>query len=151
VFGCDVCQEVCPFNAAAPARARPEPSLKAAEPSPGLDLVHVLGLGTAQLRKLMRGTALRRTGREGLLRNVCVALGNAGDPAAAPALARALGGDRSAVVRGHAAWALGRLGARGELAAALGGEVDAGVRGEIEAALAACTAAGAALRPPLDR
>jgi epoxyqueuosine reductase len=133
VFGCDVCQEVCPFNAAAPARTAPDPDLSAA--SSGLDLVRVLGLGSAQLRKLTRGTALRRAGRAGLLRNVCVALGNAGDEHAVPALAAALG-DRQPLVRGHAAWALGRLGARAELEAALGRETDASVREEIEAALA---------------
>ena len=133
VFGCDVCQEVCPFNAAAPARSQPEPSVGGGA---SLDLIHVLGLGTAQLRRLMRGSALRRTSRDGLLRNVCVALGNAGDPAAVPALTRALGGARSPVVRGHAAWALGRLGARRELIEALAVEADADVRAEIETALA---------------
>ena len=138
VFGCDVCQEVCPFNAAAPARTEPDPALRAPDPqTAGLDLVRVLGLGTAQLRKLMRGTALRRAGRAGLLRNACVALGNAGDDSAAPALTRALG-DRHPLVRGHAAWALGRLGRRAALEAALAGEQDAWVREEIEAAIAAC-------------
>ncbi|HWM87098.1 MAG TPA: tRNA epoxyqueuosine(34) reductase QueG [Kofleriaceae bacterium] len=134
VFGCDVCQEVCPFNAAAPARTEPEPSLR--PEAAGLDLVRVLGLGAAQLRKLMRGTPLRRAGRAGLLRNVCVALGNAGDRGAVPALARALA-DRNPLIRGHAAWALGRLGGRGELESALAHEADPAVREEIEAALAA--------------
>ncbi|HTE56065.1 MAG TPA: tRNA epoxyqueuosine(34) reductase QueG [Kofleriaceae bacterium] len=137
VFGCDVCQEVCPFNAAAPARVEPAPALRSSGPDRDwLDLVRVLGLGTAQLRRLVRRTSLRRAGRDGLLRNVCVALGNAGNPAAVPALARALGGHRSPLVRSHAAWALGRLGARDQLGAALAGEADPGVRGEIEAALA---------------
>jgi epoxyqueuosine reductase len=134
VFGCDVCQEVCPFNAAAPARTEPAAELRPIR-SPQLDLVKTLGLGTAQMRQLVRGTALRRAGRDGLLRNVCVALGNAGDRAAVPALVRALGSDRSALVRGHAAWALGRLGARADLTAALARESDPGVRAEIEAAL----------------
>jgi epoxyqueuosine reductase len=67
------------------------------------------------------------------LRNVCVALGNAGDPAAIPALSRALAGDRSALVRGHAAWALGRLAAREVLATAT--DSDPFVQDEIDAAL----------------
>ncbi len=140
IFGCDVCQEVCPFNAAAPARTAPDPGLalttRAAERS-APDLVRTLGLGAAQMRQLVRGTPLRRAGRDGLLRNVCVALGNAGDPSAIPALARALAGDRSPLVRGHAAWALGRLGAREVLAAAR--DRDPSVEGEIALALAELT------------
>ncbi len=140
IFGCDVCQEVCPFNAAAPARTAPDAGLaltvRAAEKS-APDLVRTLGLGAAQMRQLVRGTPLRRAGRDGLLRNVCVALGNAGDPAAIPALARARAGDRSALVRGHAAWALGQLGARDVLAAAR--DRDRSVEAEIAAALAELT------------
>ncbi len=141
VFGCDVCQEVCPFNAAAPARTEPEPELRPSSPT-DLDLVRVLGLGAAQLRRLMRGSALRRAGRAGLLRNVCVALGNAGDASAVPALSRALA-DRHPLIRAHAAWALGRLGGRAALDAALPAERDADVREEIEAALAASPSAAA--------
>ena len=140
IFGCDVCQEVCPFNAAAPARVAPDAGLaltvRAAEKS-APDLIRTLGLGAAQMRQLVRGTPLRRAGRDGLLRNVCVALGNAGDPAAIPALARALAGDRSSLVRGHAAWALGQLGARDVLAAAR--DRDPSVESEIAAALAELT------------
>ena len=59
----------------------------------------------------MRRTALRRVPREVLLRNVAVALGNTGSPDALPALA-ALLGERAPLVRAHAVWALGQLGAR---------------------------------------
>jgi epoxyqueuosine reductase len=144
VFGCDVCQEVCPFNAAAPQRTAPDRELgltrRAAQRS-ALDLIRTLGLGSAQMRQLVRGTPLRRAGRDGLLRNVCVALGNAGDSAAIPALERALT-DRSPLVRGHAAWALGRLGARAALESARAGEPDPSVQEEISAALAEASGRG---------
>ena len=73
----------------------------------------------------------------GLQRNVCVALGNIGDEAAVPALAKALE-SQDALVRGHAAWALGRIGGR-EAAAALRAardvEDDPSARSEIQLAL----------------
>jgi epoxyqueuosine reductase len=92
-----------------------------------------------------RGSAIRRAGRAGFLRNVAVALGNWGAAEAVPALARALVGEES-LVRAHAAWALGRIGARGGTAAdearaalssALARETDPSVRAEISSALAA--------------
>ncbi len=78
-----------------------------------------------------------RAKRRGLLRNVAVALGNWGDPAAVPALARALQ-DPEPLVRGHAAWALGRIGngkARLALAQAQRAETDAWVREELSSVL----------------
>jgi epoxyqueuosine reductase len=135
IFGCDVCQDVCPFNAAAPRRHAPDPDLAPAAPDRGApDLLRLLALGSNQHRRLVEGTALRRASREQLVRNACVALGNAGDARAVPALARLLE-DRSAVVRGHAAWALGRLGATGPLAEALERERDPEVQAELRAAL----------------
>ena len=135
IFGCDVCQDVCPFNAAAPRRHAPDPALAPATPDSGApDLLRLLALGSHQHRRLVEGTALRRASREQLVRNACVALGNAGDARAVPALACLLG-DRSAVVRGHAAWALGRLGATGPLAEALERERDPEVQAELRAAL----------------
>ena len=117
VFGCDVCQEVCPFNAGAGAGTgevdrglRPR-SLDHALP----DLVALAGKGANQLRQLVRRTALRRVPRGALLRNVAVALGNSGDPRAIPALVGLLG-HRDPLVRGHAVWALGELGAGDALA-----------------------------------
>jgi epoxyqueuosine reductase len=81
---------------------------------------------------------VKRAKRRGLLRNVCVALGNIGDPVAIPALAEALH-DAESLVRGHAAWALGRIGgddARAALKSALADEMDATVTQEIRCALA---------------
>jgi epoxyqueuosine reductase len=130
VFGCDVCQEVCPFNAGegetADARLRPR--------TPEHALPELLALatkGTNQMRGFVRRTAMRRVSREVLLRNVAVALGNTGAREAAPALTTLLA-HPSPLVRGHAAWALGELGAVDELADH--DDVDPGVRAEVTSA-----------------
>jgi epoxyqueuosine reductase len=136
IFGCDVCQDVCPFNARAPERHAPDPALAPRAPDSGApDLLRLVALGANQHRRHVEGTALRRASREQLVRNACVALGNAGDARAVPALVRLLA-DRSAVVRGHAAWALGQLGAADALASALTHEHDPAVQDELRAALA---------------
>jgi epoxyqueuosine reductase len=109
VFGCDVCQEVCPFNAGA--GGEPDPLLRPRSVEHALpDLVALASKGANQLRQLVKRTALRRVSREVLLRNVAVALGNTGSPDAIPALV-ALLANRSPLVRAHAVWALRRLGA----------------------------------------
>jgi len=134
IFGCDRCQEVCPYNAQAP-----ETPLVELRPRPGRarpPLTLLLALGTAQYRRFVRGTALRRVRRGQLLRNVCVALGNSGDASVVPALERALE-DRDPLVRGHAAWALGELGAGGEaLRVRRAREPEPWVRDELAAAIA---------------
>ncbi|HEU4731980.1 MAG TPA: tRNA epoxyqueuosine(34) reductase QueG [Kofleriaceae bacterium] len=116
VFGCDVCQEVCPFNAGAgPAASEIDPLLAPRSLEHALpDLVALAARGANQLRQLVKRTAMRRVPRAVLLRNVAVALGNTGDPRAIPALV-ALLGHPAPLVRGHAAWALGELGAAGAL------------------------------------
>ena len=118
VFGCDVCQEVCPYNAGkGPPAAEIDPLLRPRSLEHALpDLVALAARGANQLRQLVKRTALRRVPRDALLRNVAVALGNTADPRAIPALV-ALLGHRAAQVRGHAAWALGELGAADILAA----------------------------------
>lgn len=135
VFGCDVCQEVCPYNrTASPARREVWP----ADPARGtLPLLELLALDEAALGARYRRTAILRTKRRGLVRNACVAAGNWGDPAAVPALI-ALLADPEPLIRGHAAWALGRIGGRAvvaALAARTAAEEDAWVRAEIAAAL----------------
>jgi epoxyqueuosine reductase len=102
-FGCDVCQEVCPWNRRA-ATTR-EPAF-AASPPPSPDAL--LSLDEAGFRERFRRTALWRARRSGLLRNAAIVLANRFEVAAVPALRRALA-DSDPVVRDAAAWALSRL------------------------------------------
>jgi epoxyqueuosine reductase len=138
IFGCDVCQEVCPVNTKAPAKARPEfSSSHGIGPSP--ELLPLLTLTQPEFSARFAGTPIKRAKRSGLLRNVCVALGNIGDPVAIPALGAALAGDPAPLVRSHAAWALGRwhtAEARRLLDVARQRESEALVLVEIETALA---------------
>ncbi len=115
VFGCDICQEVCPWNSHADGEASGSPfALEPGRPFPRGSLIawvdEILPLSAATFRERYRGTALTRPGRDGLLRNLAVALGNAGGEGAVGALQR-LTADRSELVREHARWALDRLGA----------------------------------------
>lgn len=104
VFGCDVCQEVCPWNRkAAPAR---EPALAPAAPFP--PLAALLDLDRDRFRARFRGSALTRARRAGLLRNAAIVLGNRRDRNAIPALRRALDDEDAGVVRA-VAWALERI------------------------------------------
>ena len=135
VFGCDICQDVCPVNIKAAYTVEQAFQKKRFAT---LDLVALLELTEEEFRERFRGSPIKRAKRTGLQRNACVALGNAADPAAVPALVRALR-EGEPIVRGHAAWALGRLGgpeATRALASALYQEGDAEVLDEIEQALA---------------
>lgn len=143
VFGCDMCQAVCPFNQSRKAPA-PHPELEPYERLLRVELLSLLELSSTGYRRLARRSALRRTSREQLQRNAAVALGNVAyrDDAdaneAVVALERALTLHPSAVVREHVAWALGRIGspdAERVLASHLDCEVDCNVRHEIELAL----------------
>lgn len=135
VFGCDICQEVCPFNAG-PGEP-PDPQLAPRSLDHALpDLLALAALGANQGRHFVRRTALRRIPRDLLLRNVAVALGNTSAPEAIPALA-ALLEHKAPIVRAHAAWALGRFAdpaARAALAARAAVEADPAVREELAAA-----------------
>ncbi len=133
VFGCDVCQDVCPWNRRAAVTG--EGAAFGARGHP--PLAALLTLDETAYRDEYRGSPLKRARREGLARNAAVALGNGGVADALPALGKALG-HADPTVRGHAAWALGRLGgaeAGAALHAARAGETDAGVRREIDHAL----------------
>ena len=156
IFGCDICQQVCPVNKvferrlglrkadgalswmSQPFDFQPHQEFR---PRNGIgstpELIPLLSLTEEQFRERFRLSPIRRTKRRGLLRNVCVALGNSGDPQAVPALIKALHDDEP-LIRGHAAWALGRI--RGEeskraLQEALASEEDEETLNEIRCAL----------------
>ena len=138
VFGCDDCQEVCPWNRYATL------SHHAQEFAPRPEnhqpwLADLLELSQEQFSRRFRRSPIKRAKRAGLLRNVAVALGNSGDREQVQPLLRALT-DSEPLVRGHAAWALGKLGgdaARNGLHEAANVESDDYVAGELRAALQA--------------
>jgi epoxyqueuosine reductase len=134
IFGCDVCQDVCPWNRRF-AQPAPVPAFRGSPETAAPRLLDLMALDEEAFRRRFRDSPIKRARRRGLLRNVAVALGNWGDAAAVPALARALA-DPEPLVRGHAAWALGQIGtagARQALAQALdeGTETDDWVRDEV--------------------
>ena len=139
IFGCDICQEVCPFNV----KAKPT-SEAAYRPRDGLhmpDLIALMALTDEEFLRQFRGSPIRRAKRRGLLRNVAVALGNSQSREAVPALIRALE-DREPLVRAHVAWALGRIGGAAAVAALkrrLEREEDSEVKAEITEALSGQT------------
>ena len=103
IFGCDICQDVCPYNRTAVG----EDECKENQ----FSLEKILSCRTeSAFIGECAGTPLMRAKREGLLRNTVIAAGNQKDPAAVPALSDALMRDSSFLVRQHAAWALGRIG-----------------------------------------
>lgn len=135
VFGCDDCLEVCPWNRFA--RAASEPGFRPRPDVAGAELTELMGINEEEFGRRFKNSPVKRTKRRGLLRNVAVALGNAGGPAAVPALEAALR-DPEPLVRGHAAWALGRIGgerARRALASRLEAETDPFAAEEIRLAL----------------
>jgi len=133
VWGCDLCQTACPPTQRARAVAGAEFAPlddDGAAPS----LVGLLALRSGVYKRRYRATAMGWRGAAVLRRNAAVALGNALDRASVPALAVALASDPHPMVRGHAAWALGRIGsprALAVLAARAACECDEGVRAEV--------------------
>lgn len=107
VFGCDICQDVCPWNRKAPVSTdvtfAPRTELRPA------DARRLLRLTAAEFEAEFAGTPLERPGRAGILRNAAIVLGNSGDQTAVPDLIAALA-DGEPVIRGAAVWALQQLG-----------------------------------------
>jgi epoxyqueuosine reductase len=106
IYGCDDCLAVCPWNRFAREGAMMRPHYRPDLAAP--DLIEMLSLDEAAFERRFAGTPIRRAKRRGLLRNVCVALGNSGDEAAVPALKRAAA-DVEPLVAEHARWAIERI------------------------------------------
>lgn len=149
VFGCDICQEVCPWNSPKFVSLTREADF-AARSATTRRLIDFMRMTDEEWDVFSRGSAIRRARRAGFLRNVAVALGNQRSAEALPVLRDALR-DLEPLVRGHAAWALGRIGGEEATLAlrdALTLECDAGVRDELMAALGLRnTRADATLKP----
>jgi len=108
VYGCDICQDVCPYNQKF-SRPVTEMALAPRKEMESPSLLSLMGMATDGWLEFSRKSPVRRAKRRGFLRNVAVALGNSADSKALPVLCRALSDDE-ALVRGHAAWALGQIG-----------------------------------------
>jgi epoxyqueuosine reductase len=109
IYGCDECLDVCPWNRFAVASR--EAAFQARPATLGMPLRDYLALDEARFAEMFRGSPILRTKRRGLLRNVCVALGNAGDCGDLPSLATAAA-DSDPLVVEHARWAIARIQAR---------------------------------------
>jgi epoxyqueuosine reductase len=115
VFGCDICQEVCPWNGPKFVQVTRGKDF-ASRVDEKTSLIALMQMDEAQWDEFSRGSAMRRPKRSGFLRNVAVALGNWGSSDAVPVLTAALS-DPEPLVRGHAVWALGEIGASVSVAA----------------------------------
>ncbi|MFK7777014.1 MAG: tRNA epoxyqueuosine(34) reductase QueG [Gimesia sp.] len=132
IFGCDVCQDVCPWNRKAPVSR--ERSFQPVEQFSPVDALEILSLDTVAFQERFQSTPMSRARRAGLLRNAAIVLGNLGDATAVPVLLNALH-DAEPLIRGAAAWALGNLGGAevaGSLETQLAVETEADVVQEIE-------------------
>ncbi len=137
VFGCDICQQVCPWNKRFAGKPGNQREILFS------DIASELEMTAGEFNRKFRPgknspSPILRAKRRGYLRNIAVALGNSRNSAAIFALSRALEGDAEPLVRGHAAWALGQIGgetARQVLSASADCELDPSVSQEIQAAL----------------
>jgi epoxyqueuosine reductase len=137
VFGCDVCQSVCPWNRKS-TRSVIDPAFHPGNINPYLDLHTVFDLSPQEFNQHYRGTPLKRSKRRGILRNCAVVLGNTSNTASIPVLEKVILSEFEPLVRGHAAWALGNfqdIKALGALKSAQKSEKDPHVLFEINNAL----------------
>ena len=108
IFGCDICQDVCPVNRKAVVSL--DPNFSRLHNVSTMDLISLLDLSESEFNTMFKGTAIRRAKFAGFQRNICVALGNIGDQATVPVLSKVIESDYPDLVRSHAAWALGQIG-----------------------------------------
>jgi epoxyqueuosine reductase len=135
LFGCDVCQDVCPWNHRAPISG--EVAFQPREDENPVNLIELFALDDAGFKQRFRHSPLWRAKRRGILRNAAIVLGNQRTPQAIPALIRGLH-DSEPLVRGATAWALGKMtdtSSQLELRNRLAIEPDSTVRNEIVQAL----------------
>lgn len=135
IFGCDICQEVCPWNSKAVPTA--DPAFQPRDGNLAPDLLSLVNMTQTEFSKKYKGSPIKRAKRKGFLRNVLIAIGNWGSRSALPALKKALRDDEP-LIRGHAAWALGQIGgknAKQVLESQLTCETEADVVSEIQDAL----------------
>ena len=114
IFGCDICQEVCPWNSKAASSLE-----KGFQPRKGNllpKLISLMNMTQEEFNRRFKGSPIKRSKRRGFLRNVAVALGNSKDKSAVTVLGKALN-DSEPLVRGHAAWGLGQIGGDGAVQA----------------------------------
>jgi epoxyqueuosine reductase len=109
IFGCDDCLDVCPWNRFA--QTSRETAFSACKSTTGRSLREYLELSDAEFRQLFKNSPIKRIKRRGFLRNVCVALGNAGDVSDLPALER-VAADPEPLIAEHAGWAIEQIRAR---------------------------------------
>jgi len=111
IFGCDDCLDVCPWNRFA--QVSHETAFSARQSTTGMSLREYLELTDVEFRALFKSSPIKRIKRRGFLRNVCVALGNAGDASDIPALERAAA-DPEPLIAEHARWAIHQIRGRRE-------------------------------------
>jgi len=136
VFGCDICQQVCPWNRFAASEVDLAFEIPLTRPDP--NLLEEMALQPGDFIQKYRHSPLRRAKRTGYLRNIAVALGNLHYKEAIPVLTRALVYEHEPLVRAHAAWALGQIGntpARHALENAFANEIEPQVKVEIQNSL----------------
>ena len=114
IYGCDDCLQVCPWNRFAREGTMMKPHARPDLDTP--DLLELLCLDDAAFKRRFAGTPMMRAKRRGMLRNVCVALGNTGDHTALPALERAAADDEPLIAE-HAQWAVDQIHSRAGSAA----------------------------------